>query len=402
MDRMVPQPGSYGGLLSAADQRAAGRDARMMLASGLLSAAGPQRMPVSLGQAIGASLPPALAVRDQRAEAGVRNEMLRRQIDNENRQNASRAKFSGLLRTAGGEDGELLGLLADIDPQLAIGVMTGGRDRADPAALREMQALGFPMTQEGFAAYNAAKAQGTGGDLAAQLLIDERKARLEREKREADQTAEQREKDRETRANAIRRSLVQTEEIVEHAQNLEGTFLAAGIPAAQLRAAGMSTLAGLGAAVGLDTTEIQSQVDEFNKMKKGMADQLINLIESGGLGDPTDSKLRQYKDALANPETSLGAVKEIQGKIAIDLLGRADVEEVEIAGRERIENNIQQWRGFQPSATEPVVDAPAVVRRVADIARMSLEQLQQLDPASLTQELRDAAADRWDELHAAP
>jgi hypothetical protein len=103
LDRMVPQD-NYGGLLSPQDQRAAANAYRAQLASGLLSAAGPQRMPVSLGQAIGSAMPQAAQARDYRAETGIRNEQLRRQIDNENKQNAALGKMRGLIPSLVGEE----------------------------------------------------------------------------------------------------------------------------------------------------------------------------------------------------------------------------------------------------------------------------------------------------------
>jgi hypothetical protein len=402
LDRMVPQE-NYGGLLSPQDQHATAQAYRAQLASSLLSAAGPQRMPVSLGQAIGSAIPQAMQVRDQRAEVGLRNEQLRRQIESENKRTAAHQKLGGLLRNVGGPDGELLGLVYDVSPEAAIGMLTN-KERTDTVAAR-MQQLGYPMTPEGWAAYNAAEGSDTAGanrlaEIQAELAIMSRKDEIERNRREDAKTEQEAAATRGNRANALRRSLTQTAEIVEHAEKLEGTLLAAGLPAASIRSAGMSTLAGLGAAVGIDTSELSGQVDEFNKMKKGMSDQLINLIEAGDLGDPTNSKLTQYRDALSNPETSLGAIKDIQSKIARDLLDQAEVDEIDIAGRDEFEGNIERWRGFERTAQEPIVNAPAIVRRVADVARMSIEQLQNLDPAGLSEEVRAAAEKRWDELNA--
>lgn len=116
LDRMVPSAAGYGGLLSEADQRAAGRDARAILAAGLLQAAGPQTRPVSLGQAISSALPAAMAVRDQRVEAGLRNEQLRREIDRENKKAAALSSVRGLLGSMDPENAELIGGLFDIAP----------------------------------------------------------------------------------------------------------------------------------------------------------------------------------------------------------------------------------------------------------------------------------------------
>src|SRR5688500_13045087 len=108
LDRMVPQE-NYGGLLSPADQHAATQAYRAQLASSLLSAAGPQRMPGSLGQALGVAVPQAMQARDQRAEVGLRNEQLRRQIERENKQNAAMGKVRGLLGSMDPDNAEMIG-----------------------------------------------------------------------------------------------------------------------------------------------------------------------------------------------------------------------------------------------------------------------------------------------------
>jgi hypothetical protein len=115
LDRMAPQD-NYGGLLSPQDQHAAAQAYRAQLASSLLSAAGPQRMPVSLGQALGSAIPQAMQVRDQRAEAGLRNEQLRRQIERDTKQNEAMGKMRGLLGAMNPENAEMIGGLFDIAP----------------------------------------------------------------------------------------------------------------------------------------------------------------------------------------------------------------------------------------------------------------------------------------------
>jgi hypothetical protein len=123
----------YGGLLSPQDQRAATQAFRAQLASGLLSAAGPQRMPVSLGQAIGGSLPQAMQARDYRAETGIRNDQYRREIERENRQLAEEAKqreamerFRGLLGPLGGEENaEVINGLFDVAPGAVVQGLLG-------------------------------------------------------------------------------------------------------------------------------------------------------------------------------------------------------------------------------------------------------------------------------------
>src|SRR5688572_16626191 len=253
LNGMVP-PAEFGGLLSAADQRAAGRDARMMLASGLLSAAGPQTRPVSLGQAIGASLPPALETRDRRAEVGVRNEQLRRQIERENKESANVEKLGRFLRSAGGEQGELLGLLGEINPQAASqaalqGLLGGGESR-DPTDIATMRAIGLPLTPQGFAQLQEMKGDsGTSAAIDA-LNLQIQGLNLANMKREQDKEEQVARETRLTRENAITRGIEQTQKIAALNKKLEGTALASGLPASTWRRQGVGALSAVGGALG--------------------------------------------------------------------------------------------------------------------------------------------------------
>jgi hypothetical protein len=399
LDRMVPQD-NYGGLLSPQDQRAAANAYRAQLASGLLSAAGPQRMPVSLGQAIGSAMPQAAQARDYRAETGIRNEQLRRQIDNENKQNAARAKFSGLLRTAGGEDGEALGLLADIDPQLAVAVMTsqGGTQAQDPADIEKMRLLGIPLNEAGYARLKELENDGSldGLNLQIQGL---QLANMQREQKEAEQKA------RETRVaqeQGIVRGLDQTQKIASLTKKLEGTALASGLPAAEWRRAGVGGLSAIKGVLGLDTDEMRAELAAFDEQKKNLSDQLNNLIAAGQLDNVTDSKLRQYQNSLADQNTQPAAIMEIQSVISQAYLDQADRIGYEIPNREEYEAAMEEMRNYVPPGTETVIDAPAIGRRVSEIGRMSAEQLNALATSGveMTEEMIDAAEARWNQINA--
>jgi hypothetical protein len=151
LDRMVPQD-NYGGLLSPQDQHAAAQAYRAQLGAGLLSAAGPQRMPVSLGQALGAAMPQAAAARDYRAETGIRNDQIRRQIDNENRQKSALSNMRGLLPSlVGEENAPFFQGLFDVSPEMALSMAMPAPQK--PNALDEKFAavegkLGRPLTNE--------------------------------------------------------------------------------------------------------------------------------------------------------------------------------------------------------------------------------------------------------------
>jgi hypothetical protein len=170
---MVPSD-NLGGLLSPQDARAAGQQARAMLASGLLQAAGPQRMPVSLGQALGGAMPAAFEAYDRRAELGLRNDLTRRHIEELDRADRERVRreqdaqlMSELMASLGTEaDGagplvtprvsKFLAAGARIDPRGAMsiaaqipGLFGAKRELSDAGAkIRDVStALGRDLTE---------------------------------------------------------------------------------------------------------------------------------------------------------------------------------------------------------------------------------------------------------------
>jgi hypothetical protein len=408
LDRMVPQD-NYGGLLSPQDQHAAAQAYRAQLGASLLSAAGPQRMPVSLGQALGAAMPAAAQARDYRAETGIRNDQIRRQIDNENRQKAAQQKLGGLFRGVGGPDGEMLGILADIDPGLAmqVAMSSGGQQQAqDPSELRMMDALGIPRTPEGYAQLQGMKADDGLKPMMDALSLQMQGLQLENLKRAQAKEDQEAHETRVAQEQGITRGLDQTQKIASLTKKLEGTALASGLPGAEWRRAGVGGLSALKGALGLDTDEMRAELAAFDEQKKNLSDQLNNLIAGGQLENVTDAKLKQYQNSLADQNTQPAAIMEIQSVVAQSYLDQADRIGYKLPNREKYETAIEEMRNYVPGATETVIDAPAAGRaveravvRVADIGRMGLEQLQELDPDSLSKEVREAAADRWDELN---
>jgi hypothetical protein len=171
----------------------------------------------------------------------------------------------------------------------------------------------------------------------------------------------------------------------------------------------MGAGAAVAGALGLDTEEINAEITAYDTLKKNLNDQLINLMASGTLGQGTDSKLQQYRDSLASPDTAPGAVMAIQAGISEMLLDQADVLQIEIPNREAVEASIEEMRNYQAPGAETVIDAPAAARaagravvRVADIGRMTAEQLNALASSGveMTEEMIDAAEKRWNQINA--
>lgn len=316
---------------------------------------------------------------------------------------------AGAINLDDGISDEEAAQIADI-AMVQLAPVAGAQDveRADPADVRAMELLGYEMTPEGFAKYNADKGAGEVtiadqlGAIQTKLQIEQRQEELRRE-READERAtEERRVKRVQVRTGLRRGVEQTGELANLTEQLRGTFLEAGMPASTWRRTAASVLAGTGAALGMDTKKLEGDIATFDRLKKGLSDQLINLMSSGDLSNQTNALLQQYQNALATTETSPPAIMAIQGNIAQTLLDEADAQGVEIFDRKKVEANIKKWHEYEQEQGEPVIDAPALARSVGDIAKMTATQLEEYGATAgdLTDEMLDAAAKRWDELNA--
>lgn len=275
----------------------------------------------------------------------------------------------------------------------------------DPSAVRTLVAAGIdPASPEGRDILVKSLSGGGVGDqlaaIQAQLAIEQRRDQIDRDRATDARTAEEDRVKKVQLGNTLKSGITQTANLAELTQKLEGSFLEAGMPASTWRRTGASVLAGTGAALGMDTRELERDIASFDKLKKGLSDQLINLMgSSDNMGQATNSKLTQYQNALATTETSPGAIMSIQAGIAQTLLEEADAQGIEISGRDAIEANIAKWRHYESDPAAAVVDVPAAARAVSDFSRMTVEQLSALDPAKMTPELLEAAKKRWEELH---
>lgn len=285
----------------------------------------------------------------------------------------------GLIDSADGISDDEARLVAQWAADTTAPIAGIGADRmsTDVATMRE---LGYDLTPEGFEQFRAA--HGSSSDptaaLLAQLQVDERRARLAAEERAAAEKARTDEVNRTKQRNANRRVIEQTGQIADQANSLQGTFLEVGVAGADMRRTISGLVAGGAAALGFDTTERRKVNDTYDKLKKNTADQLINLMSSGDLGEATNSKLEQYQSALASTETSLGAILSIQANIAEIALEQADAEGWEVKDREAIERRIAELRGYETPADAPVVDVPAATRAVGGAASAAAGKVMEL------------------------
>jgi hypothetical protein len=242
----------------------------------------------------------------------------------------------------------------------------GGQERADPNVIRALVMAGIdPKSPQG---QEIVIKSLTGGNdqleaIQAQLAIDQRRDQLARDRAADEQKTAEANRARVQMGNTLRRSINQTADIASLTEKLEGSFLEAGMPASSWRRTGASLLAGAGSALGMDTGKLETDLVNFDKLKKGMSDQLNNLVSTGSLGQVTNDKLQSFRDALANTETSPGAVMSIQAGIAEALLEEADAQGVEVENRSQVEANIKRWRAYEPSTDE---QAPVPIESLLD------------------------------------
>lgn len=406
------------------------------LGIGLLAASGPRAQGTSN---VGARIAEASQFASQRQQEAMRNDLIRQEMLKRKRQQEAQQQIQGLLgapqREAPGQpiapgtgpmatqdmrQGELMGLLAQASPDQfnagLLGQMFGQQqERAEPAFVRELRAAGLdPATGEGQQILlDRLRNQDDGGNLDQQLRIlqtqmaafqldEKRRERLEQERTESQQRA--------GRERAIQNNLQDVSKLADLNRDLEGTFLEAGIPASNIRRTSMSALNAALEAAGVDRTEQREQVAKFDRFRKGLNDLIINTIDRFG-PNLTNQQLSLLENASASTEISPPAIASILADVAEINLQNAEIEgfELEPEKRRQYEELIERERNFQPRSGEAVMDVPEAARRTgeaarrtavraADIARMGVDQIRQLDFESMTEDQRNAIARRLDEL----
>lgn len=338
------------------------------VAQGLLGAAA-----FGFNPALGLLAAPAL--RTQRERAQMENQAAREQLKQQQR---ARTAMQQLPRAMGSAPPTLLdpqtgqamaqpgaqqqyqqrmmGLLGQIAPQDVargvLGTMMPGEQRAAPSDIRTMQALGLPLTAEGYQQFQ----QMQGGD------IDDLLKRLQAEEiiSERERAAEDRQQEGAREQMSISQTLNRGEEMLNLNEQLEGTWLEPGRFGAEERAPLASLFGEIAGGFGFDeTSERQQQnVDASAKFKKASADFVIGIMDRME-GNVSNMKLQQIRDASAGLGTSPAANRAIVGNILETTLQEADIGNIDLGGeRERFEALLERIKGggsapMQQQRTEP-------------------------------------------------
>jgi len=193
------------------------------------------------------------------------------------------------------------------------------------------------------------------------------------------------------------------QEAISLMTDLEGTLSASGVPFGEFVRMGKGAFASIGATVGLDTKEIATQNEKRDRLKKLLASNMIGSLDQlSEAGTMTNAKFQQLQAATAD----MGNEADANAKVFADLLEAsmqgADQIGAKFEGRAEMQKFIDDIRGGSESTSnnkiEPVVDAPGMFKAIAQFSEAQLEALG-ANAEILTDEVKRAMADRWEELN---
>lgn len=293
-----------------------------------------------------------------------REDIRRRRMANEARQRqmTAQGQIPGLLRSAPPQlldpsgDGLLaqpgaertfqnrqMGILADLSPdaggQALLQQMQPQEERAAPSDIRTMQALGIPLTPEGFQQFKTL----SGDDIDNLLKRLQATEIIEGREREA----QERQREQAAEVQNIQTTLRKGEKLLELNNRLEGTFLEPGGFGIEGRRPFAALTGEVSGALGFDEfsqrqRENVSTLDQFNKTANDFVLEMMGALE----GSVTNDQLRALQSASAGIGTSPAANRAIVGEVIRASLEAADAGNFDIGeNRERFEQMLVNLEG---------------------------------------------------------
>lgn len=347
---------------------------------------------VALGRRVLESANPEIAFQiidsDGAASARIRAERQRYDIDGDGEISAEEARAFAT------------DLVNYYEPLAGLGAE---RTSTDVATMRE---LGFDLTPEGYAEFQAARGSNALADptaaLLAQMQLEERQARLVREREEAERArteaarteAERKESERVKKTQAVN----STGRVLDAWDALD-VIEQSAVARPGFGGGARSSVASALSLLGLENPAVATAAEQFQDIATISGAELIKQL---GL-DPTDTKFR----AITQASLSLDKAADTN-RVQLQRLARAALEEYD-AGRLPLEDamraRLEGMADWSPSQRAPLVDVPAAAAAVGDavgaavdFGRASLAQLQAVDVDALTAPQRAALAKRLDEL----
>ena len=320
-------------------------------------------------------------------------------------------------------------LLRD-NPQLIIAALRAGRldfkdlfgrPQQDTTLSRNIQAAGFQKGTAGFQDQMLkALDANADDDFLAQLVLNQQQEKLDEQRRKRELAEKTESEARIGRRQAVRNDFTNARRIIELQQDLEGTAFATGTPYGKfLRdiGAGLNALMDI---AGFDVAKAKDLIAKRDELGKLFADGTLEAIDRfKGTGTITNQKF----DALvaASPEIGKTAIANAQVlatrmRAALDAAerkseivpNRAEIEawiaEMKSLSAQTGARNIGDTArsGFDAAtvfAQDAADKARSSIVTASEIARMTIQELQQIDPAKITAEAREAARKRYNELY---
>jgi hypothetical protein len=375
-------------------------DPRLMdFGLGLLAQSGPVvgAPAPSLGQAIGA----AGQYAGQRDQQRLRNDAMRQQMTERQNRNNAINEMQGLLSDPEARQDpqfrqKLTGLLMQIDPAQGISQMLSGSERprlsTDVNDFVYMNPDLVPGTAEFREKFSEWSKENSEMSTLDQLRVQEMMLNVQ-------QMLDERNEDIEEKSFNERKQIVSTQgtiasliELAERNDQLADTYLATGRVGQGGRRTVGEIVDEVSSYFGEDSperSEILTASDRFDQLSQIIVNEMAADSEDSGFGVLSNAKLA----AIAGEKPSRSARPEANNiRIATmldEMITAADLKEIPISPeyRARAEQIISE--AFPARASEGSMN----------IESMSLDQLRNLDPSSLTPEQKEKAADRWDELN---
>lgn len=236
---------------------------------------------------------------------------------------------------------EAMGLLADVAPAIGaqglLGAIQPAPARAEPPELRLIRALEDPSLNPGQKEMlRRTIAQRGGNDLLAAIELQRAQIALQQSQldfRNDVSTQEQLEQDR---RSTVARQSGNILSLAEKAAKLESQFLQPGAPLLE----GREGLAGIGRIggdlLGIDTPNLDKQVNSLGELRKGLADLAIDM-QTRFEGTFTNDKLALLQRAMATTENDPATIRTILRQIGGLYLEKADQFSIKLDNREALE-----------------------------------------------------------------
>jgi hypothetical protein len=260
---------------------------------------------------------------------------------------------------------EALGLLAQIAPDTAVhglfeAIVNGsGSRRGAPAAIQEMQALGLPLTPDGFAQYNKLKATANGGDLKGlldSLNILKLKGDISDAATKRDKEATDTKQDFQTKERSANRSLDDLFELADLNGKVKDGPLQPGLPFPEWRRAIVSGKVAFAESLGAkDQDKLREQIGYYDRLRKGLNNIIINNTQRFG-SNFTNQMETLLENASANPAIMPEAIDNILGQLSERLVDDSEIHGYDLKSRDKALDFIKQMKASKPTGPKPVVD----------------------------------------------